>query len=370
MKPGYCWLRILNSKTNFDAPAMRIAPSAIKGTFAVIWPARTIIAVWASRPFRGQATAARATAVVIAGWSRRLAVAERLQWIMIVGKIDLLLEQRPRGCRRCRLRKVQNLCAFYDRDESEFYGECVEEFLLRKDDPPMRGGGRVVELGVGSGKALCDVLHRIDYPGVIDGYELDPESCRVAARMVEEHGLTSRYRITNADFFEATLNLPDPVLAIANPPYLPLRQGSSSYPVLSGGPNGNAVTDRIINSGFRAVMVMLSSFSDPLHSIELAAERGYSLVRWIARPLQMGPYSGRAPVRHRINELAADGKAFIRGDSYLLVGVTWRRDGHLLQDASGDLAAALHSFPMSDGGRSNAMYIRGAHPRAGDTGQG
>lgn len=240
------------------------------------------------------------------------------------------------------------MCAFYDPEESEFYGRCAEDFLLQGDNVNIQCGCRLVELGVGSGKALCGVLRRTNYCGVIDGYELDADSCRTAIDTIRKYGLMLSYRVTNADFFEATAKLPRPVYAIANPPYLPSYWQSASYPILSGGADGNAVINRMIRSRFSAMMVMLSSFSDPLNTIELAAAHGYSLVRWAAKSLEMGHYSNRTAVRSRINNMAADGRAFIRDDSYLLVGVTWCHGTGLLPDISNNLISALRAFPSND----------------------
>jgi hypothetical protein len=253
------------------------------------------------------------------------------------------------------------MCAFYELDESEFYGRCVEEFLLTRADAPVPGD-RIVELGVGSGKALCRVLHRTGYAGVIDGYELDPNSCRMAAETIERYGVAGLYRVTNTDFFTATASLARPLSAIANPPYLPSDQASASFPVLSGGPRGNAVTKRIIRSGFATVMVMLSSFSDPLETIALATACGYSVRRWIAQPLRMGPYSSRAAVRRRIDELAASGRAFVRSDSYLLVGVTWCRGAGPAPDGSADLVEALRVFAGSRGQPADRSGGHVQHP--------
>jgi hypothetical protein len=236
------------------------------------------------------------------------------------------------------------VCAFFDPQESGFYGTCVEDFLVRGPGERRPGAGStILEFGVGSGQAVCEVLTKSRHLDRVHGYESDPESCRTAVRIIDSYGLRSRYRVHNVDFFDAIDGIPDPVPLIANPPYLPSEAASSRYPVLSGGPCGNGVTNRIIGCRLPHLMLMISSYSDPMQTLRLAAEHGYDLLGWNARVLPMGSFSNRSEVQRRIHALAVQGRAFVRDGTYLLVGAIWARTGRSRAPAHA-LAGVLHSF--------------------------
>ncbi len=223
--------------------------------------------------------------------------------------------------------------AFYDRRESEFYGDCVEEFLHWAGRAGVEAS-RVVELGVGSGQAMCRVLGRPAFQHVrVDGYEIDHASYLAAVATIEEHGLSERFRVCHGDFF-AHAARPGSAVVVSNPPYLPRHETSPAYPVLSSGPDGNTVINGILRQRFPAAMLLLSSYSDPVATLLAARGEGYELVRWTVLPVRLGDGGSQPPVRRRIAELAAEGRAFIQAESYLVFGVTWQ-----LRPGAADLTA-------------------------------
>ncbi|WP_112133749.1 class I SAM-dependent methyltransferase [Glycomyces dulcitolivorans] len=247
---------------------------------------------------------------------------------------------------------------FYDEEESEFYGMCVEDLIRRRQRSHGSAFG-MVELGVGTAKTICGVLRRVGASIHVHGFEIDESSFRSARSNIRDHALEDRYRLTHGDFFEAMADLPARGCLISNPPYLPSPDPQIRLPHLWGGEHGDHISRRAIALGFPHVLLMLSSFANPLGLLRWARAHDYSLVHWVARPIEFGDYSSEPKVRRHIDELAAAGRSFVTEDSYLLVGATWSKEGPSA-DRSAELARLIrgHSVPRHSGSAPSARLTR------------
>ncbi|WP_076821358.1 methyltransferase [Pseudofrankia asymbiotica] len=209
---------------------------------------------------------------------------------------------------------------FFDPVESGFYAACLENLLGNTRLRPTLANG-VVELGAGTGIPMVEALRHQESAIPVRGFERDGPSSGVAARVVEKAGLTN-YQIVHGDFFDGVRDGPERC-AVANPPYLP---APGHAPELWGGDSGADVSRRILSAGFDAVLLLVSSISDPIGLLEHARKTGYRVVDWMARPITFGAYTRDSRVSHRIRELARHGHAFFTPDTYTIAGVTWITD--------------------------------------------
>jgi methylase of polypeptide subunit release factors len=224
---------------------------------------------------------------------------------------------------------------FQDRQESEFYAQCVRDFLFRHGYDLLESK-EVVELGVGTGETIIELLNYHGFSGKIRGYEIHQESFRVARELVEANAVADRYVVVNDDFFDAVRNSVVGGCAISNPPYLPAPDRWIRMPELWGGDDGSAVTKQLLDCGFEQLILLISSFSDPLSIIEHASRRGYSVLDYAVRTMRFGAYTSEPKVHRRIVQLRREDRAFVVADRYCIAGVAWvRRPG------TPDLAAAL-----------------------------
>lgn len=217
------------------------------------------------------------------------------------------------------------MAVFVDPPESQFYASCVRQFVF---DRSAAGGALqpgIVECGTGTGSELAEIVTGCGFAGNIRGFELERETYGVAQRTIEAAGVGDRYHVVHGDFFDQAVTL-SPRWVISDPPYLPSRDGDIKAPQLWGGPDGSAVTKRILACGFPRAMVMVSSYSDPVRVIEFARTVGYTMRSWVVMPLPFGEYSSEPVVAERIAEMQAEGTAFVSDQGYWLAGVDWSRE--------------------------------------------
>ena len=231
---------------------------------------------------------------------------------------------------------------FEDREESEFYAQCVRDFLFRHGYELLEDK-EVVELGVGTGETIAELLKYHDFTGKISGYEIDRPSFEYAQAVVANHSVTDRYMVINEDFFKAVRNSVMGGCVISNPPYLPARERPEQMPELWGGIDGSQVTKKIIEYGFERLILLLSSFSNPLSIIEHASDHGYRVLDFAIRTMRFGIYSSEPRVCERIAQLSSQGEAFVSADRYCVAGVAWVKNPDVT-DLSGPLAQALTSL--------------------------
>lgn len=231
---------------------------------------------------------------------------------------------------------------FEDREESEFYAQCVRDFLFRHGYELLEDK-EVVELGVGTGETIAELLKYHDFTGKINGYEIDRPSFEYAQKVVVKHSVADRYMVINEDFFTAVRNSVVGGCLISNPPYLPARERPAQMPELWGGIDGSQITKKIIEYGFERLILLLSSFSDPLSIIEHASDHGYRVLDFAIRTMQFGIYSSEPKVCERIAQLSSQGQAFVSADRYCVAGVAWVKNPDVT-DLSCALARALTSL--------------------------
>ncbi len=230
--------------------------------------------------------------------------------------------------------------AFSDEAESDFYAQGVQAFLLgdTKGRPPERP---VMELGSGTGEAIAEILESNRFAGEIVGYELQAQTCAYARQVIADRGI-SRYRVVQGDFFDA---VPDTDLecAISNPPYLPALDDRITVPELWGGLDGSAVVRRLLGCGFSTMVTTLSSFANPVRTIEFATDHGYRVADFAVRTISFGAYSSEPKVREQIERMALRGRgAFVTADRYCLAVVLWIRVNGA--NLAGNLRAAVTSL--------------------------
>jgi len=224
---------------------------------------------------------------------------------------------------------------FHERQESEFYAQCVRDFLFRYGYE-LLSNKDIFELGVGTGETIVELLQHHNFEGKIRGYEIQQDSFQYARILVEGHRVSDRYVVLNEDFFTAISGSIIGGCAISNPPYLPAPDNLIRIPELWGGHDGSEVTKRIMSCGFEQLILLVSSFSNPLSVIDYASSQGYRVIDFAVRTMRFGRYSREPKVYQRIMELAEREEAFISADRYFLAGVAWmkKRTGR-------DLSASL-----------------------------
>lgn len=231
---------------------------------------------------------------------------------------------------------------FKDREESEFYAQCVRDFLFRYGYELLENK-EIVELGVGTGETIVELLKYHDFVGKINGYEIDRASYECAQKLIVDHSVGDRYMAINENFFTAVRNVVVGGCAISNPPYLPAYERPAQMPELWGGIDGSQVTKQIIECGFEHLILLVSSFSNPLSIIEHALSHGYKVLDFTVRTMRFGIYSSEPKVFERIAQLSSRYEAFVSADRYCVAGVAWVKNPGVI-DLSGPLAQALTSL--------------------------
>jgi hypothetical protein len=86
---------------------------------------------------------------------------------------------------------------------------------------------------------------------------------------------------------------------------------------------------------------MISAYSNPIETIEYAAEEGYQVADFMVSPLQFGYYSSEPKVKDAITELRTQRKAFYSKNIYFLAGVLFQRRSHSKPDLSTELLKVM-----------------------------
>lgn len=220
---------------------------------------------------------------------------------------------------------------FFCPEESKFYSQCLETMILNQ----CCNSESLIEFGSGDGSPVINSLLRTRFDGLIHGFEINSSAWKVANSTIEEYNLGDKYVIHNQSFFDSSR--PKAEYLISNPPYLPAPDNDIYMPPLHGGVDGSTLTKKLLSLGYDNVLLMISSFSDPEGTINLAIEKGYSVSDFVVVPLPFGYYSSEPKVRNTITELRKNNKAFYSDKIYFLAGVLFKKQ----QDSSKDLSTEL-----------------------------
>jgi hypothetical protein len=222
---------------------------------------------------------------------------------------------------------------FFCPEESQFYSQCLERMVFNT----CQDFTSVVEFGAGDGSPVISGLLKSRFNGLINGYELNQNACDVANIRIEGYSLGQQYVVHNSDFF----NCSAADYLIANPPYIPAIDNDIYLPALHGGTEGADITKKLFSLGFPHAMLMISSYSDPVGTIECAIAQGYLVKDFLTSPMPFGYYSSEPKVKHRIAELQNHGKAFYSENIYILAGVLFEMREDLKADLSMELIKVM-----------------------------
>ncbi|MBD2441245.1 SAM-dependent methyltransferase [Nostoc sp. FACHB-110] len=227
---------------------------------------------------------------------------------------------------------------FFCPEESHFYSNCLENFVLRD----CQNLESIVEFGSGDGSPVIHSLLRNKFEGLIQGYELNTSAWKAANSTIDEYHLNHKYVIHNYSLFDA--DRPEATYLVANPPYLPAPDNDIYMPLLFGGIDGAAITNELLSLDYENVLVLVSSYSNPLSTIQKAADYGYSVNKFVVLPLQFGYYSSEPKVKKHIEELKKQKMAFYSGDYYFLAGVLFTKSQKAAINLSNELAQVMTSL--------------------------
>ncbi len=223
-------------------------------------------------------------------------------------------------------------------EESKFYSHCLESLVLSECGDSQL----LVEFGSGDGSPVINALLRVQFSGLIRGFELNQAACKIANSMVEEYNLDDKYIVQNQSFFE--FSKPDSAYLISNPPYLPAPDEDIYMPLLRGGSDGSGLTKRLLSLGYDSVLLMISSFSDPKGTVDYAKLEGYNVADFVVVPLKFGYYSSEPKVRTCIEQMRENNTAFYSGSIYFLGGVLFKKQLNNLPDLSAELIQVMTSL--------------------------
>lgn len=227
---------------------------------------------------------------------------------------------------------------FFCPEESHFYSHCLERLVFSQcTDCEL-----IVEFGAGDGSPVINSLMRSRFNSVIHGFELNPAAYSVARSRVAQCSLDHKYVLHNQSFFDFAPT--DANYLIANPPYIPAPDNKIRMPLLHGGVDGATLTNRLLTLNYSNVMVLVSSYSNPIGTLQHAAEQGYTVADFMVTPLQFGCYSSEPKVRNWIAQLRKQGQAFYSQNIYFLAGVLFKHSSVASINLSDELKQVLTSL--------------------------
>jgi hypothetical protein len=208
---------------------------------------------------------------------------------------------------------------FFCPEESRFYSYCLEHLIFNQ----CNRSARVIEFGSGDGSPIINSLCRTEFEGVIHGYELNPSAYEVAQTQVKQCKIEHKYVVHNESFFDA--DRPNADYLIANPPYIPAPDSNIHMPLLRGGVDGASITNCLLSLDYSTVMLLISSYSNPVNTITHAISKGYDVADFMVTPLRFGYYSSESSVKAHIADLRQSRKAFYSSNIYFLAGVLFKK---------------------------------------------
>ncbi|MCU0549981.1 MAG: SAM-dependent methyltransferase [Leptolyngbya sp. Prado105] len=219
------------------------------------------------------------------------------------------------------IRNVTTPEVFFCPEESHFYSHCLERLVFSH----CTNCDLIVEFGAGDGSPVINSLMRSRFDSVIHGFELNSAAYEVAKSRVDQYDLHHQYIVHNQSFFDSAPT--NAGYLIANPPYIPAPDDQIRMPLLHGGTDGATLTNRLLTLGYPNVMLLVSSYSNPIETLQCAADQGYTVADFMVTPLKFGCYSSEPKVKKWIAQLRDRGQAFYSQNIYFLAGVLFKRSG-------------------------------------------
>jgi methylase of polypeptide subunit release factors len=224
---------------------------------------------------------------------------------------------------------------FFCPEESNFYSYCLQSLVLNN----CLSSETIIEFGSGDGSPVINSLTKTNFAGVVHGFEINRLSCQLANERINGYGLKDKYIVHNRSLFD--MATPPGDYLISNPPYLPAIDNKIYQPFLHGGIDGITVTKQLLSLGYKNVLAMIASYSNPVGAIDYALTKGYHIANFIVSPLQFGYYSSEPKVRNRIAELKQDNRAFYSKNIYLLAGVLFTKQSDRQNNLSTELVQLM-----------------------------
>lgn len=224
---------------------------------------------------------------------------------------------------------------FFCPEESQFYSQCLEKMVFNQ----CTQGESVIEFGAGDGSPVINCLLKVNFNGLVHGYELNPSACELARSRIQQYKLSHKYSIHNTCFFQGLQSKAD--YLIANPPYLPAPDSDICMPALHGGEDGAEITKKLLTVGCENALLMISAYSNPVETIDYAIDQGYQVNDFLISPLQFGYYSCEPKVKTSITELRHQRKAFYSQNIYFLAGVLFGKQQRSQPDLSRELIKVM-----------------------------
>ncbi|KAL3133369.1 hypothetical protein ABBQ38_007240 [Trebouxia sp. C0009 RCD-2024] len=212
--------------------------------------------------------------------------------------------------------RLQATDIFVCDEESHFYSQCLEKLLVKNSS----GTQTVVEFGSGDGTPVIACLMHSQFSGTIHGFELNKRAADLANSRAVDSQVSKNYKIHNSCFFKGMSDIPASCL-IANPPYIPAPDNQILMPALYGGEDGANLTRELMTFGFDSAILLISSYANPVETLEHARKQGYQVTDFMVSPMPFGYYSSEPKVKNWIWKMRAEGKAFCSDNWYLLAGV-------------------------------------------------
>ena len=234
------------------------------------------------------------------------------------------------------------MSCFDSADESAHYGFSVCMLLTQYRDRLRWDDEGVVELGTGDATAIADVVAGMPQLRV-HGYDISAASVERARENIAARGVADRYTVELGDFFDQADSAGGPRArtAIANPPYIPSPDRDILMPELWGGPYGNDLLLQLLKAGYDSVIAAVASYSDPVTTVNTAADVGYRVVNFLAMALDFGPYSNEPKVREQIRRICAEGRGWAGAEGYMVAVALFTKDPALPGSRGDQLLKAL-----------------------------
>ncbi len=228
-------------------------------------------------------------------------------------------------------------------EESAFYTQCLQLFFSIYCDAI----SEVHEFGSGDGVPMVNAIRQSSFKGMIHGYEVNDASWSQANLLIQRCQIEKRYCVHLASFFDICVQ-PSNCALVTNPPYLPALTDTVLYmKELYGGEDGAMISRKLLSLGYRTVLLMVSSFSNPVELLRFAAEQGYAVSDFLVTPLPFGLYSSQPEVKTQIFELYRKHRAFFSEHYYLLAGVIFRKTERVDMELTVNLMNIMQSLRRS-----------------------